>query len=158
MFFFTDYRYFTFDSSLSNRSSRSFTADTNNITNENENGNGNGISNEASTDSLWLDAGKQMQMYNMDDNKYLDAVKPFWNVITSMAKSVESKFRRIEAILIDNCEFNATDAFVMAQWFVDNFKETQTRYVRILWKFRAICFDFFFVFFCLQDINLQQKL
>ena len=119
---------------MSNRpSSRSFTADTNDTTN----GNGNSI--ESSKHPLWSVAGKHMARFNMDDKKYLKAVKPFWSDIVSMAKSGETQFRDIEATLMHKCEFSVSDAFIMAHWFVDNFNETQKS---------MLSFCFLILFFC----------
>ena len=64
-----------------------------------------------------------MKEYEIDEakrNKYWDNGKPFWKGIISMAG--DGRFDSIVGTLIDKCELIESDARLMAQWFLDNFK------------------------------------
>ena len=75
-------------------------------------------------DNMLQSAAKsQMKQYKMDEEKYWDNVKPFWNGLVSLAKDGEKA--DIKATLKDDCGFSVSKAGLMAQWFVDNVKEAQ---------------------------------
>ena len=67
---------------------------------------------------------EQMNQYKMDGKTYWDNLEPFWNVIVSMAKDGERE--DIKTTLTKKCKFIEDDSIVMAQWFIDNFKQKET--------------------------------
>ena len=66
----------------------------------------------------WL---KDWQLYEKYNSKFSDVMI---GGILSLAKGGESKYDDIKTTLKDKCGFMQADAGLMAQWFVDNFKET----------------------------------
>lgn len=80
--------------------------------------------NKVSLDPMQKKAVGQMNQYKMDSKTYWNNLKPFWNGVLSMAKSGERE--DIKATLKDDCGFSESKSGLMAQWFIDNFKQTET--------------------------------
>ena len=76
--------------------------------------------NGSSKDPLKLAAREQMDKYKMDGKKCLKIMEPLWDNIVSMAKNGAKQ--EIKATLRTDCDFRATRAGLMAQWFINNCK------------------------------------